>query len=222
MRTRLSLPLLAAITLTLSACAGKTVPPERYSGFLHNYSLLKEKELPSGQTVLTWVSPTLDIDHYTRVYIEPSLFYPQILPTERGPESTLLGVTHYYDAALKNELGKVMTLAPAPGPDTLIIRPAITSVGASTQGLHFYEWLPVTLLAAGVSTATGIRDQDSEISTEVAVLDSATHEVLAQVVRKGTGRVLENDRQVMTVDDFKPVLDGWAIDLRQAYEVSRQ
>ncbi|VVO34059.1 DUF3313 domain-containing protein [Pseudomonas fluorescens] len=213
----ISLPLMAALSISLTACASKTITPEEYSGFLYDYSQLTEKKLPSGKVVLTWVSPTLNINHYRRVYIEPSVFYPEVLPTERAPQSTLSAVTHYYDAALKHQLGKVMTVVATPGPDTLIVRPSIISVAARTQSLRFYEWLPVTLLAAGVSTATGIRDQDSEITTEVAVLDAADHDVVAQIVRKETGLTLENDKQVMTLDDFKPVLDGWAFDMRQVY-----
>lgn len=155
MRTSLSLPLLAALSILLAACASKTIPPEEFSGYLSDYSQLAQKQLPSGQAVLSWVSPDLDISHYTGVYIEPSQFYPWVLPTGRGPQSTLSAVTGYYDAALKRELGKVMTVVAAPGPGTLIVRPAIVSLSASTQGLRFYEYLPVTLLAAGVSTATG-------------------------------------------------------------------
>ena len=144
-----------------------------------------------------------------------------MLPTGRGPQATLSAVTGYYDAALKRELGKVMNVVAAPGPGTLIVRPAIVSLSASTQGLRFYEYLPVTLLAAGVSTAAGIRDQDSEISTEIAVIDATDQQVVAQVVRKGTGLTLENDSQVMTLDDFKWVLDGWALDMRREYLSSR-
>ena len=129
----------------------------------------------------------------------------------------LADIRHYYDAALKHELGKVMTVVTTPGPNTLIVKPAIISVSASTQSLRFYEWLPVTLLAAGVSTATGIRDQDTVITTEVAVLDATNQVVVAQVIRKGTGLTLPNDKQAMTLDDFKPVLDGWACDMRLAY-----
>ena len=79
----------------------------------------------------------------------------------------------------------------------------------------------MTLLAAGVSTAVGKRDQDSEISTEIAVIDAADQQVVAQVVRKGTGLALENDSQVMTLDDFKLVLDVWALDMRREYLSSR-
>jgi len=111
----------------------------------------------------------------------------------------------------------VLPLASKPGPNTLIVKPAITQVAASTQGLRFYEWLPVTLVAAGVSTATGIRDRDSEIATEVSFEDGSTGEVVAEVVRKGKGVPLENDKQVMTPDNVKAVLDGWATDLSQTY-----
>lgn len=208
---------LCALTMLLAACAGKTIPPEEYSGFLADYSKLTQKRLPSGQIVLSWVSPTLDLSHYSGIYIEPSQFYPPVLPSERGPQATLSALTRYYDAALRHELGKVMTVVAAPGPDTLIVRPAITSVSARTQSLRFYEFLPVTLLAAGVSTATGWRDQDSEISTEIAVIDAVDRKVVAQVVRKGEGLVLESDEQVMTLDDFTQVLDGWALDMQREY-----
>ena len=221
MRKHFSLPLLAAVTIALSACSNKKVAPEAYTGFLKDYSVLTEHQSPSGQTVLSWVSPTLKVERYTQIYIEPSQFYPKALPTERIPQTTLSDTTWYYDAALKHELGKILPVVTAPGANTLIVRPAITGVTASTQSLRYYEWLPVTLVAAGVSTATGIRDQDSEIATEVVFLDGGTRAVVAQVVRKGTGVPLDNDQQIITAANVKAVLDGWASDLRNSYLAMR-
>ena len=80
-----------------------------------------------------------------------------------------------------------------------------------------YEWLPITLVAAGVSAATGIRDRDSEIATELSLEDGSTGDVVAAMVRKGTGAPLANDKQVMTADNVKDVLDGWARDLGTSY-----
>ena len=34
---------------------------------------------------------------------------------------------------------------------------------------------------------------------------------------KGTGKPLQNDKQAMTANDVKPVIDGWASDLHQSY-----
>ncbi len=42
--------------------------------------------------------------------------------------------------------------------------------------------------------------------------------MLAQVVRKGSGKSLENETTQLTLDDVKPVLDGWATDMRLSYE----
>lgn len=219
MRSHCLMSVLCTASLSLSACSSQKV---EHTGFLHDYSVLKPHTSPSGQDVLGWVSPALARGRYTQAYLAPSQFYPSVEPTDRIPLSTLSGVTDYYDAALRHELGKVLQLVSTPGPNTLVVRPAITRVSASTQGLRFYEWLPVTLVAAGVSTAIGIRDQNSEIATELSFEDGSTGEVVAEVVRKGTGVPLENDKQVLTADDVKVVLDGWASDLGKSYAVIRR
>ena len=157
------------------------------------------------------------MDQYTQVYIEPSQFYPAPQPTAKIPKSTLTGITGYYDQALKRELGKSLPLASAPGPGVIVVRPAITAVSSKTEGLKPYELIPVALVAAAVSTASGIRDQETTLATEAVFLDGQTQAVVAQVVRKGTGKPLENDSQVLKADDVKKVIDGWASDLHQSY-----
>ena len=99
----------------------------------------------------------------------------------------------------------------------IVVRPAITAVSSKTQGLKPYEVIPVALVAAAVSTASGIRDQETDIATEAVFIDGGTQKVVAQVVRKGTGKPLENTSQVMKPDDVKAVIDGWASDLRQSW-----
>ncbi|CAM3997044.1 DUF3313 domain-containing protein [Pseudomonas wadenswilerensis] len=221
MRKQLIVPLLSA-SLLLAGCSQNKVNPKEYSGFLRNYDQLSEHKTASGDTVLRWVSPKLRMERYSQVYIAPSQFYPMPKASTRIPETTLKAVTTYYDTALKRELGKVLNLVEQPGPHTLIVRPAITSVGAHTQALHFYEYLPVTLVAAGVSSAVGIRDLDSVIATEAAFLDGGSRAVVAEVVRKGTGLPLENDNQVMSADNLKVVLDAWARDWRVAAETLQE
>ncbi|MNE53718.1 hypothetical protein D3C80_1484600 [compost metagenome] len=80
----------------------------------------------------------------------------------------------------------------------------------------------MTLVAAGVSSAVGIRDLDSVIATEAAFLDGGSRAVVAEVVRKGTGLPLENDNQVMSADNLKVVLDAWARDWRVAAETLQE
>jgi hypothetical protein len=204
-------------SLALMGCASKVTQPNEYSGFLGDYSRLKEEKSPSGAEVMRWVDPKIDLAKYSRVYIEPTQLYPKPQPTVKIPAATLAGITSYYDQALKREAGKSLPLATSPGPGVLVVRAAITAVSSKTEGLKPYEVIPIALVAAAVSTASGIRDQETTLGTEAVFLDGGNNAVIAQVVRKGTGKPLSNDSQVMEPDDFKSVIDGWASDLHQSY-----
>jgi len=204
-------------SLALMGCASKVTQPNEYSGYLGDYSRLKEEKSPSGAEVMRWVDPKIDLGKYSSVYIEPTQLYPKPQPTVKIPAATLAGITSYYDQALKREAGKSLPLANSPGPGVLVVRAAITAVGSKTEGLKPYEVIPIALVAAAVSTASGIRDQETTLGTEAVFLDGANNAVIAQVVRKGTGKPLSNASQVMKPDDVKNVIDGWASDLHQSY-----
>ncbi|WP_448125079.1 DUF3313 domain-containing protein [Pseudomonas veronii] len=217
MKLRLMISTLCIATIGMVGCASQVTQPDEYSGFLSDYSRLKPAKSPSGVEVLRWVDPKLDMSRYNAVYIEPTQFYPRPQATAKIPESTLRGINDYFNQALKREVGKSLPLAQGPGAGVLVVRAAITAVSSNTQGLKPYEFVPVALVAAAVSSGTGIRDQDTVLGTEAQFLDGANGKVVAEVVRKGTGKPLENDSQVMTPNDVKSVIDGWASDLHQSY-----
>ena len=217
MKLAVMMSTLCIAALGVAGCSSKTVAPDEYSGFLKDYSQLKEAKSPSGAEVMRWVDPKLDINKFTSVYIEPTQLYPKPQPTVKIPQQTLNGITAYYDQALKREVGKSLPLANGPGPGVIVVRAAITAVSSKTEGLHAYEVVPIALVAAAVSTASGIRDQETTLATEAVFLDGGNNKVVAQVVRKGTGKPLQNDSQVMKADDVKAVIDGWASDLHQSY-----
>ncbi|PMU92039.1 MULTISPECIES: DUF3313 domain-containing protein [unclassified Pseudomonas] len=217
MKLRLMISTLCIATIGMVGCASQVTQPDEYSGFLSDYSRLKPAKSPSGVEVLRWVDPKLDMRRYNAVYIEPTQFYPRPQATAKIPESTLRGINDYFNQALKREVGKSLPLAQGPGAGVLVVRAAITAVSSKTQGLKPYEFVPVALVAAAVSSGTGIRDQDTVLGTEAQFLDGANGKVVAEVVRKGTGKPLENDSQVMTPNDVKSVIDGWASDLHQSY-----
>ena len=210
--------LVCCALLGLGGCASSQIDPSQYSGFLKDYSRLKPAQSPSGAPVMRWIDNDVNAAQYTQVYIEPSQFYPKPQPTAVISAQTLQAITRYYDSALKRELGKDLSIASVPGPHTLIVRPAITAVSTSNQGLKPYEVIPIALVAAAVNTASGGRDQNVDIATEAAVLDGDSNKVLAQVVRKGSGKPLENDKTQLGLEDVKPVLDGWAADMRASFE----
>lgn len=216
MKSRLMISTLC-VAIAMVGCASKVTQPDEYSGFLSDYSHLKEAKSPSGVEVMRWVDPDLKLNTYTAVFIEPTQFYPKPQATAKIPESTLNGINTYYNQALKRELAKSLPLANAPGPGVIVVRAAITAVSSKTESLKPYEYVPVALVAAAVSTGTGIRDQETTLGTEAQFLDGGSAKVIAQVVRKGTGKPLSNDSQVMKADDVKSVIDGWASDLHQSF-----
>ncbi|WP_207887285.1 DUF3313 domain-containing protein [Pseudomonas sp. 30_B] len=209
------LPLL--VLPLLFGCSSNKVSSEDYSGFLSNYSHLSEQENASGAKVMSWVEPNLNLGRYTSVYIEPTQYFPKPAPTDKVSQQTLDQISAYYTQVLKREFGQVLPVVNQPASDSLVVRAAITGVSSHTQSLRAYEVIPIALISAGVSTAAGIRDQDTVIATEADFLDGRTSKEVAQVVRKGTGQPLENDKQAMTANDVKGVLDGWAKDMRLSY-----
>jgi hypothetical protein len=212
-------PLAACVlTLALAGCASPYVDPDQYSGFLKDYSALKEEKSPSGEPVMRWIDPDVDANRYTSVFVEHSQLYPPPQPTEKIPQSALNGITQFYDQALKNAFARELPLATGPGPGVLVVRPAITAVSAKTKGLQPYEIIPIALVAAGVSAATGIRDQDTTLATEAAFIDGGDNKVVAQLVRKGAGAELENSSEVVQAKDFRGVLDIWAQDIVKSYK----
>ncbi|VVO41738.1 DUF3313 domain-containing protein [Pseudomonas fluorescens] len=217
MKLALMMSTLCIASIGVVGCSSKVPQPDEYSGFLKDYSQLKEAKSPSGVEVMRWVDPKLNINQYTSVYVEPTQLYPKPQPTVKIPQSTLSGITNYYDQALKREISKSMPLATGPGPGVMVVRAAITAVSSKTEGLKPYEVIPIALVAAAVSTATGIRDQETDLGSEAVFLDGGNNKVLAQVVRKGTGKPLENVSQVMKADDVKNVIDSWASDIHQSY-----
>ncbi|KPA91236.1 DUF3313 domain-containing protein [Pseudomonas asplenii] len=217
MKSGLMIGALCVAAFAVVGCAGQSAQSDHYSGFLKDYSLLKREKTPSGAEVMRWVDPRLEPRKYTRVYIEPTQLYPAPQPTAQIPLATLQGITRYYDQALQRELGKSLPLANGPGPGVVVVRAAITAVSSKTESLKPYELVPIALVAAAVSTASGIRDQQTTLATETAFLDGQSHAVIGEVVRQGTGKPLENTSQVMQPDDVKAVIDGWAADMHQSY-----
>jgi hypothetical protein len=100
-------------------------------------------------------------------------------------------------------------MADRPGPNTLHVRSAITAVRADKEGLKPYEVVPVALVFAAVNTATGGRDQITEIYIEGEANDSLTGESMFAFARKDEGPVLENDSVKLTLKDMQPLLDRW-------------
>ena len=81
---------LLCVTLALAGCASKVTSPEKYSGFLKDYSGLQETTSASGKTVMRWVAPGFDFNQYDSLVYNPVVYYPIPKPnTQITPTSNL-------------------------------------------------------------------------------------------------------------------------------------
>jgi hypothetical protein len=198
--------------LVLAGCSSSVTSPEKYSGFLKDYSNLQEAKSGSGKTVMRWVDPGFKSSNYDKLIYNPLTYYPVPKPTTQLGAQTLDKILAYANQQLKASAEKRVQLVTTPGPRTLIFRGAITGVDSSKQGLQFYEVVPVALLVAGTQAATGHRTMETNLYFEGELIDSSTNKVVMKVLRKGEGKTVSNENTPITPDSLKSVIDDLATD----------
>ncbi len=198
--------------LALAGCSSSVTAPEKYSGFLKDYSGLKEVTTPSGKTVMRWVDPNYDSNNYDSLVFNPVTYYPQPKPTTQIGEKALAQILNYTNTQLKAAAAERKPLVTRPGPRSLIFRGAITGVDSSNEGLQFYEVVPIALVVAGTQVATGHRTMNTNLYFEAEIIDAATNKPVIRVVRKGAGKDIRNEGTKLTLDTLKQVVDDMATD----------
>ena len=193
--------LLAGLSI-LAGCAStqtaKVASKEQFSGYLSNY------------TDLRWLSPDVKPGVYSKVYLKGVIFYPKLKPEALAGHDTLIQIGEYFNDAIKRELSAAGVLATGPGPGVAEMQLAITGVYISDEGMKAYEVVPVAAVIGLGEAALGERDQIVQLVMEGKMTDSQSGKLLATAVHKGLGKDLKNDKTQLTLDDVKPVLDGWA------------
>lgn len=204
--------LASALLVSGVAAAADQAKESANSGFLGNaYSNLKDATSPSGEKVKRWFSPGVTPGKYDSVLLDKSIFYPQPQSTDQVSTATLNDISAYFDEALRRELAGVVRMATEPGPKTLRFKPAITAAAPKSRGLKPYQYIPVAFIFTKV---TGSEAKGASLAIEYEVQDTDTNAVVGAGVREGTGPELKNSNQKLTVEDFKPLIDGWAKDAR--------
>lgn len=201
-----------AAMLALTGCASKIAQPNQYSGFLKNYSDLKETTSASGKPELRWIDPNYNPANYDNVVYNPIVYYPVPKPTTQVGQNALDQIRNYTNQQLKQAISERKPLATTAGPRSLIFRGAITAVDSSKEGLQFYEVIPVAMIVAGTQMATGHRTMDTSLYFEGELIDAKTNKPVIKVVRKGEGKTLSNENTPLTAETLKAVIDDMAVD----------
>ncbi len=107
---------------------------------------------------------------------------------------------------MKAAIGQTKPLVTTPGPRSLIFRGAVTGVSSKSEGLQFYEVVPVALVV-GTQMATGHRTMDTHLFFEGELIDASTGKPVIKVVRKGEGEKMTRNSG-NTVATLKQVVDN--------------
>ncbi|HAV1831825.1 TPA: DUF3313 domain-containing protein [Enterobacter hormaechei subsp. steigerwaltii] len=201
--------------LTLSGCTSKLTQPDKYSGFLKDYSNLKEMKTPSGDSELRWIDPNFKPENYDSIVYTPIVYYPKPMVNGQIKQQALDNILNYTNLKMKNAIATRKPLAASAGPRSLIFKGAITGVDLSKEGLQFYEVIPAALLIAGVEDLTGHRTEDTYLYFEIELIDARTNKTVFKAVRKGEGKMLPNQSALLKTQSVKLLIDKMASDIER-------
>jgi hypothetical protein len=195
----------AAALLASFSIAPTAFAKDANSGFLGDYSKLKEVKDAAGDKVMRYVNPKLKPGAYQSVLLDPTQYYPAPKATAQVPASTLTAVSNYVDKEMRAKLLSKLSIASEPGPGVLRLRLAITAEGSKTPNLKPYQYIPFAFIATEVIG----RGKVATIKIEAELVDSVSGELMGAAVRDGVGAKLANDKAVLELKDLQPLLDKW-------------
>ena len=212
----LFIPLLC---LFIFGCASVGMESVEKTGFLDDYSMLKEGE--GNTAALSYRNPSANFKSYNKIMFDRVVVsfsddadYKEIDP------AILKELTDYYQNALLNAVKSGYEVVDQPGVGVLRVMVAITDVKPSKPVANTMSTLlPVGWAVAGATkVSSGDNLGTGEAATEIDVLDSLTSVRLAAAVdrRQGGKSVFEGKW-----NDTKEAFDYWAVRFRQRLDELR-
>lgn len=101
--------------LALAGCASKIAAPEKYSGFLKDYSNLKETTSASGKPELRWIAADYNPQNYDSIVYNPITYYPVPKPSTQVGEKALSDILTYTNKQMKQAIAERKPLVAKPG-----------------------------------------------------------------------------------------------------------
>ena len=213
-RHKMSYTFLAVLfsTLFIAGCVAKQARRVEQSGFLGDYSQLREAK--ENEALYVYVNPKADCRKYSKVIIDPVTLWGK---AEDSPLAELdekdqkmlatRGWGTIDDAMRKADFA----IAVQPGSDVMRVRAAVTEATkakvmlANTVAVAPYVWQAATLWGMG----TGKWPFLGELAGEMEVVDSLTGERLMAGVDKVSGTMGSNMDPRARWDDVRKGFDHW-------------
>jgi hypothetical protein len=207
----------------LAGCAStKAAPPQRYSGFLDDYSVLSPREGSDG-AALRFIKPGAKLGRYEQLIIDPVIVYYGVgTGLHDIPKQDLETLANHFYSALVRHLGADYPLVQRPGPDVLRIQVALTEVEPSDVVMNaMSSALPIRPASDLKQLATGTQAFVGSAGAEAKIVDAASGQLLAAAVdRRQGGKRLEDAQGGWA--DVLAAFDFWASQLRHVLAEARE
>ena len=179
---------ITVLVLFLTGCATNKMSEDKYSGFLDNYDQLEpSKKYPQTRV---YIAPDADFSIYSAYMIDPVYV---VLPGGMAqPEDQLFNniAKTYHDELIAAFEAEGFTIVNEIGPNVARITSAVTGVYSSADG--------------------AFSKTKARIIMEAKVTDATTSKLLGSVIDLQTGQTLKSAEDIVTLDNFRPVLRAWA------------
>ena len=179
------------------------------NGFLTSYDKLVKVKTNDDSSAMRFVKPGLREQGYTGFIIDPVIVYPEAESEETATISkdVTKEIIAYADKVFTDAVAAEGKLATEPGAKVARIKVAISSLEITGKKLKPRQYIPLGFV---LTVARGrLNDMDVQLMMEIEMVDSQTGDVLAQVIKSGTGERIENNKTELTLDMVSPMLDKW-------------
>ncbi len=209
--------LLALAMLSACAASSRAPDPHSMSGFLDDYSRLREGG--SEQPSFVYRNPDTDWTRYDRILFEPVTIWR----SGKGSladiaDEDLQRLAAEFHAAVRARLEETYRLADTPASGVMRIRLGITAASRSDPVLDVFTFdvPPAHSVPGGQALGAGMQALITAAAIEGEITDSVTGGLLAAGVdrRRGT-------RAITSWQDLRAALDRWATWLAGRLERTR-
>jgi len=211
MKTTEKIALILMVAFTLTTAIGCAPSARMFrTGFLTDYSLLEEQS--EGMVQWVYIKDGVDFAAYDKIMIDRITFFFKDDAAYKGikPEELLELAQHFYDAYW-GILINAYTITNKPGPRTLRVRTAITSlVPSKPVSGTLSTVMPPALVASHLKkAATGVHIGMGQMSGEAELIDSKTGEVLAMALDTETGKKYKLAKNFTKWGQVKEIAKEW-------------
>jgi|APTNR8051073442_1049403.scaffolds.fasta_scaffold00153_29 hypothetical protein len=217
--TRFCFSILVGFTLALHMTACGTTRQARSvteSGFLNDYSMLKPGRRDEAK--LLYIADGVNWRTYSKIYIEPIQLWrgdEPDSPLGALPREHQQMLVNFFHTSLNNALQKHYIIVDQPGPDTLVVRAAITEARKSRPVSNLMSTVVPFGIAANVLATVvfgkGLSVGDAQV--EAVFLDGETNQRLAAAVDRRVGTKTLRSKFDGTFGDVKQAMDYWSSQL---------